>query len=62
MEIKHLSNKVVKIKSRKLGKCPTCKKNATESYIPFCSKKCSDVDLIKWLSDEVYFNDKDFNR
>ena len=38
------------------------KKNATESYIPFCSKKCSDVDLMKWLSDEVYFNDKDFNR
>jgi len=62
MEIKFPYNKIVKIKSRKLAKCPTCKKNATESYIPFCSKKCSDVDLMKWLSDEVYFKDKGFSR
>ena len=23
-----------------------------EKYNPFCSKKCSDIDLSKWLSDE----------
>ena len=61
MEIKFSSNKIIKI-NRKLVKCPTCNKKASGLYLPFCSKKCSDVDLMKWLSDEVYFNDKDFNR
>ena len=59
MEIKFPSNKIIKIKNRKLVKCPTCKNNAIEPYIPFCSKKCSDIDLMKWLSDEGYFKDND---
>ena len=52
MEIKFPSKNIIKIKNRNLVKCPTCKKKATEAYIPFCSKKCSDIDLMKWLSDE----------
>tara|TARA_B100001971_G_C17739825_1_gene310122 strand:+ start:266 stop:448 length:183 start_codon:yes stop_codon:yes gene_type:complete len=47
-----LSDNIIKIKKTKKIKCPTCKKNAIEPYIPFCSKKCSDIDLMKWLSEE----------
>ncbi len=30
--------------------CPICKKQADEKYRPFCSKRCADIDLGKWLS------------
>jgi endogenous inhibitor of DNA gyrase (YacG/DUF329 family) len=30
--------------------CATCGKPATERYRPFCSKRCADVDLHRWLS------------
>ncbi len=30
--------------------CPTCGKPATERHRPFCSKRCADVDLQRWLS------------
>ena len=30
--------------------CPTCGKPAIERYRPFCSKRCADVDLHRWLS------------
>ncbi len=30
-------------------KCSVCKKPAREEYRPFCSKRCADVDLGKWL-------------
>ena len=30
--------------------CTTCKKKpATQEYAPFCSKRCSDIDLGRWL-------------
>lgn len=29
--------------------CPICGKPPTEAYVPFCSKRCADVDLYKWL-------------
>ncbi len=29
--------------------CLMCKKSPTETYKPFCSKRCADVDLGKWL-------------
>jgi hypothetical protein len=32
-----------------LGRCPMCKQRATLEYRPFCSKRCSDLDLSKWL-------------
>ncbi len=31
-------------------KCPVCGKPAVEAYKPFCSKRCADVDLNRWLS------------
>jgi endogenous inhibitor of DNA gyrase (YacG/DUF329 family) len=29
--------------------CPICRKPAVERYAPFCSKRCSDIDLGRWL-------------
>ena len=30
--------------------CPICGKPAQDAYRPFCSKRCADVDLQRWLS------------
>lgn len=29
--------------------CPICGKPRVEAYRPFCSKRCADVDLHRWL-------------
>jgi len=29
--------------------CPICGKAAEAKYRPFCSKRCADVDLARWL-------------
>ena len=29
--------------------CPICKKTTSETNRPFCSARCKDVDLGKWL-------------
>ena len=31
-------------------KCPICGKTTDLPYKPFCSKRCADVDLNRWLS------------
>lgn len=30
--------------------CPICRKPAVEAFRPFCSKRCADVDLGRWLN------------
>ena len=30
--------------------CPICGKPAVKAYRPFCSKRCADVDLQRWLT------------
>lgn len=30
--------------------CPVCGKPAEAKYRPFCSKRCADVDLGRWLT------------
>ena len=30
--------------------CPHCGKPSTEQFKPFCSARCRDVDLNRWLS------------
>lgn len=32
-------------------KCPICKSATTERYRPFCSRRCSDLDLGRWLGE-----------
>lgn len=29
--------------------CPMCSKPAQKPYAPFCSRRCADVDLSRWL-------------
>ena len=29
--------------------CPICQRKSDREYRPFCSKRCADVDLAKWL-------------
>ena len=29
--------------------CPVCGKPAVETFQPFCSRRCADVDLNRWL-------------
>jgi endogenous inhibitor of DNA gyrase (YacG/DUF329 family) len=43
------SKKPDKVVPLKKGKCPTCTKPAAAGYFPFCSKRCSDLDLGRWL-------------
>lgn len=31
------------------GACPICSKPAERAWRPFCSKRCADVDLGRWL-------------
>ncbi len=33
----------------KTGKCPICQQPTVSQYRPFCSKRCADVDLGRWL-------------
>jgi len=30
--------------------CPICDKESVAAYRPFCSRRCADIDLGKWLS------------
>lgn len=30
--------------------CPICRRPQAETYAPFCSKRCADVDLQRWFS------------
>lgn len=32
------------------SKCPICDRASDTKYRPFCSKRCADVDLARWLS------------
>ena len=35
-----------------IKKCITCKKeNQVDKYKPFCSKRCVDIDLYRWVND-----------
>lgn len=31
--------------------CPICEKKSLAAYRPFCSKRCADVDLGRWLNE-----------
>ncbi|MFP6737069.1 MAG: DNA gyrase inhibitor YacG [Rhodospirillales bacterium] len=39
--------------AKKNRKCPMCGRAAEEEYKPFCSKRCKQLDLGRWL-DESY--------
>ncbi|MET0407382.1 MAG: DNA gyrase inhibitor YacG [Hyphomicrobium sp.] len=35
---------------RSKPRCPICGKDAVDGHRPFCSKRCADIDLARWLS------------
>ena len=35
--------------SQEQAACPICGKPRSDRYDPFCSKRCADVDLHRWL-------------
>ena len=35
---------------RRTPKCPICRKPSVDSCRPFCSKRCADVDLGRWVT------------
>lgn len=40
-----------KRKTDSRAKCPICGKPGSTDYRPFCSRRCADVDLGRWLSE-----------
>ena len=40
------------------GACPICNKPADAAFQPFCSKRCADVDLGRWLSEGYRIPDR----
>lgn len=30
--------------------CPICARKADRAYRPFCSRRCADIDLERWLT------------
>jgi endogenous inhibitor of DNA gyrase (YacG/DUF329 family) len=40
-------------------KCPTCGKPASAATLPFCSSRCRDVDLNRWLKGSYVIPGKD---
>jgi endogenous inhibitor of DNA gyrase (YacG/DUF329 family) len=41
------------------AKCPICDRPTDETYRPFCSRRCADVDLSRWLRGTYAFPDAD---
>ncbi|MBB3861430.1 hypothetical protein GGQ88_002714 [Novosphingobium hassiacum] len=37
--------------TRPVRRCPMCGKPRSEAHTPFCSTRCRDRDLVKWLDD-----------
>ena len=35
-----------------LNKCPNCNKLAVSQFRPFCSLRCSQIDLSNWLNED----------
>ena len=40
-----------RVRSNRKPKCPICSKPAEADYKPFCSERCRQVDLNRWLGE-----------
>jgi len=43
---------------RKPVKCPSCKNLSSRETYPFCSKRCSDIDLGRWFNGSYALPDR----
>jgi uncharacterized protein len=39
------------VRLRPARPCPICGKPSVQAFHPFCSSRCADIDLNRWLSD-----------
>ena len=46
------SSQTAKVVPLKRAKCPTCGKPSAPEARPFCSKRCADIDLGRWLNED----------
>jgi len=44
------SHMIVMTESQRRNTCPICGKPVAAEFRPFCSRRCADVDLNRWLS------------
>lgn len=44
-------SKAPKLRLVKPAACPLCGKDRDEKYRPFCSKRCADIDMGRWLKE-----------
>ena len=44
-----VSENVIPLKN---ANCPICANLAVQTYRPFCSKRCADIDLGRWLNED----------
>ena len=49
-----MATKVTSIQKDRKNDCPICGNNSRPPHVPFCSKRCSQLDLGYWLN-EAYF-------
>jgi uncharacterized protein len=42
--------KVPMTKAVNKGRCPICKDETAHAFRPFCSSRCADIDLGKWMT------------
>lgn len=40
------------IRLRPKRPCPICSKDSKQKYHPFCSARCADIDLHRWLGEK----------
>ena len=46
------TGKAGKVVPLKKSKCPNCAKVASAKHHPFCSERCANLDLGRWLKEE----------
>lgn len=52
-----MADNVVKLKPTR--PCPICGKPSSQQFHPFCSARCADIDLNRWLSGAYVIPAKD---
>ena len=38
------------MRTKRAARCPVCRKPAVARFRPFCSGRCTDVDLARWFT------------
>ncbi|HZH27659.1 MAG TPA: DNA gyrase inhibitor YacG [Azospirillaceae bacterium] len=46
----HETNSGAAAAPRGTGRCPICQRPPDPTFKPFCTKRCADIDLARWLT------------